>query len=249
MIIDQDLDPKCSPSSVCQKFLSQSLHISPRFGAVILDMDGLMFNTQKCYFAAEEELCRRRGKKTTPEIASEMMGCVGTESMEVLCRRLEIDEPLESLLAERNALFEDLFRTRLEPCEGLIELLDVLERHQVLKAVATSSFRKYVDLAFEQFSLEARFPVVVTGEDVSRGKPAPDIFLQAARLLGVQPVDAIVLEDSYKGIQAAKNGGFNSALIPNELTGDESKVSADILASSLCDEQLLNFLFTIGKEN
>ena len=98
---------------------------------------------------------------------------------------------------------------------GLGELLSLAADRHIPCAVATSSHRSYTDASLRLAGLERRFPVIVTGDEVARPKPAPDIYLEAARRLGVEPSRSVALEDSDRGVLAAKAAGMIPVLVPD----------------------------------
>lgn len=214
-----------------------------RFDAVIFDMDGLMFETQRCYLDAERELCSRRGCRLTPQISNQMMGRVGLESMQVLKTALGWSDRAADLLAERDGIYERLLETGGEPCRGLTLLLDRLTGEGLQLAIASSSQRKHVSFLCQRYDVGRYFSAVVTGDDVRHGKPDPEIFLAAASKLGVNPQQAAVLEDAENGIRAARAGSFGGAvLIPHQDTLVTDHALPDLIASGLDDPQLMKFL-------
>jgi HAD superfamily hydrolase (TIGR01509 family) len=212
------------------------------FAAVLFDMDGLMFTTEKCYFQANQELLGRRGQVYSEDLMRRAMGSLGLESMKIFIQEFSFDEDPQALLEERTMLVKKTIRESAEPCKGLFTLLEKLERCKIKKAVATSSRKMLVDLLLEKFGLFNRFDAIVTGEEVERGKPAPDIFLLAAKKLGVEPRETIVLEDAPKGIAAAKAGGFFAVLVPHAYSGAASEMGPNLTVEALDDERLLGLL-------
>ena len=212
------------------------------FDGVLFDMDGLMFETEHCYYQANVEICRRRGCSFAPELLSLMQGKLATETMPLVVQFYGWSDDPQDLLKERNAIYEVLLETQAAPCAGLFEILDLLERHNVRKAVATASMPEYAALLLGRYDLEGRFEAVVTGKDVSRGKPAPDLFLKAAQRLALSPSRCCVLEDTQNGIDAAKAGGFDAVWIPNQHSGPAGTSAADMIAPSLADKKLHDYL-------
>ena len=121
------------------------------------------------------------------------------------------------------------------PMPGLLELLDAIDRRGLKKAIASSGIRRYVEAVLRANGLLDRFSVIVTGDDVAHGKPAPDVFLAAARALHVEPQHCLVLEDAPAGVQAAKAAGMMCMAVPNHSVAPLDLSQADQIAPSLFD--------------
>lgn len=128
---------------------------------------------------------------------------------------------------------------------GLIDLLADLRRHSLTIAIASSSTREHIDLITDRLGISSYFNAIVSGEEVSHGKPAPDIYLKAATKLGISPRDCVALEDAVKGAQAASTAGMRVVAVPNELTCHEDFSFVDVVALSLRDinTRMLDTLF------
>lgn len=210
--------------------------------AVCFDLDGLMFNTEHVFFASAEELLARRSLPMTREAMNVMLGRRPMESFQNLVDLLKLKEKPAELLEESREIFYELLDTRLELMPGLLELLDLLEARGLPKGVATSSPRDYLEHMLGRFQLEPRFPVTLTAEDVTHGKPNPEIYLKAASLLGVEPAQMLVLEDSHAGTQAGVAAGAFVVSIPHEHTADHDFTGTRHLADSLTDPFILRLL-------
>jgi len=213
-----------------------------RLRAVVLDMDGLMFNTEDVYDEVGAELLRRRGHEFTPELKDLMMGLRPRPAFETMIRHCNLDETWEQLAAESNRLFLEMLGDRLAPMPGLMVLLDALEQAALPKAIATSSGRELVAACLKPFGLEGRFQFILTAEDVDRGKPHPEIYLTAARRLGVQPAEMVVLEDSQNGCLAAAAAGAFTIAAPGEHSRQHDFSSASLVVDSLSDPRLYRAL-------
>ena len=109
---------------------------------------------------------------------------------------------------EKEGLYRELSRGRLAPMKGLIELIDRLRADRIPMALATSAPKANVVHTLAELELASAFPVIVRGDEVARGKPAPDVFIEAARRLGVDPAECLVFEDAPMGIEAAHAAGM-----------------------------------------
>lgn len=208
--------------------------------AVVFDMDGLMFDTERLYFESETELANRRGVVFTIELAQKMMGVHGGPAMEILKAELGLAEPAEALYAECQEIFRSKVEADLQRMPGLEELLDRVAAAGLPMAVATSTHRAMTHQMLDQYNLRPRFEFLLTREDVERGKPAPDIYLKAAQLLNLKPGSVLVLEDSRNGALAAKAAGCVTVAVPHALTRMLDFSFCDLVADHLLDERLLH---------
>jgi len=206
--------------------------------AVIFDLDGLLVDSEPLQIHAWRTYLGGLGAELTPELLGEMYGLRLTDSSEVVVRRLALEVTPEQVARDWDALFLELVPGNIEPCAGSREIVSELHRRGTKIALATSGHRRYVDLALESAAIPKVFDVEVTGEMVQRGKPDPETFLTAARLLDVTPERCLVLEDSPNGVRAAKNAGMTCIAIPNDDTSGLDLSMADQVLGGL-DEVLV----------
>ena len=185
--------------------------------AVIFDMDGLMLDTEPLGARAWEVAAREAGIAFDANVAPRLIGRTFTD-----CRALIHehhgggDYPVDALMAGWHAAYDALVEQEgltLKP--GLIELLDWLEARSIPRGVATSTRHARARSKLEITGLWPRFVALVGGDEVERGKPAPDIFLAAARCLAAPARDCLVLEDSVAGLQAAAAAGIPAIMVPD----------------------------------
>lgn len=215
---------------------------APRIRAVAFDLDGLMFNTEVVFQLSGTELLRRRGKSPPPELWQQMMGRRAQEAFQAMIDLCGLNDSIPQLQVESEAIFNDLLEEHLRPMPGLMELLDLLEERQVPKAVATSSHRPYLQRLLGRFGLLDRFDFTLTAEDVTHGKPHPEIYLKAADRHGVPPAQMLVLEDSENGARAAAAAGAHVIAIPHEFSHRHDFAAARGVARSLLDPVIVNLL-------
>ncbi len=204
-----------------------------RIQAAIFDMDGLMVDTEDLYFQAESEVARRYGKSFDMEVMQKMMGHKAVRSIQIMMETLGIEGSAKEIEALRDSLYRELLIQGVKPMSGLLELLDWLEAKNFGKAVATSSKPEFKNIIFDQLGLEHRFEVVVTAEEISQGKPAPEIYQLVLRRLNLRPWQSIVLEDSFPGLRAAKEAGCFCIIVPNRYTQDQDFSGADLVSPQL----------------
>ena len=204
--------------------------------AVVFDMDGLMFNTEDLYDQVGDAILKKRGQRFTRELKLSMMGLPGQDAFEVMINRCGLDNSVEQLQGEAEALFAELLPREIRTMPGLLELLALLETHAVPKGIATSSHERFANIALGQFDLRERFKFVLTAESVTRGKPHPEVYLLAAQKMGISPASMLVLEDSFVGSQAAAAAGACVIAVPTQHSVDCDFLHTHEIAKSLGDD-------------
>jgi HAD superfamily hydrolase (TIGR01509 family) len=210
--------------------------------AVVFDFDGLMFNTEEIFNLSGKELLRRRGKEMTPAILSMMMGRRSDEAFPLMIKALGLTEEPAVLRAEERAIFHELLWKHVAPMPGLFELLAHIESRGLPKGVATSSRRPYIESLLGHFQLMDRFNVTLTAEDVTQGKPHPEIYLTAAARIGVSPAEMLVLEDSEMGTRSAAAAGAVAVSVPHEHSRQHDFSTAYLVAEGLHDPRILRLV-------
>ncbi len=181
---------------------------------VIFDLDGTLLDTEPLYQVATQEILDRFGVTLTLELRSRMVGRPTPIAAQVLVDATGIPLTAAEFAEERDRALEALFQTVL-PTRGALALTAHLRAHGVSQAIATSSLRH--SMAAKHRSNPDwfdSFEAIVTAEDVPEGKPAPDIFLEAARRMGARPEDCLVFEDAPAGVQGALAAGMWVIAIP-----------------------------------
>ncbi|HEV3122738.1 MAG TPA: HAD family phosphatase [Isosphaeraceae bacterium] len=174
----------------------------------IFDHDGVLVDSLDFHQQAWLELGRREGLSITPEFIHETFGMTNP----MILRKLLGDAPTDSQIAGygdlKEVCYRDVARGRITLMPGVRALLDALSTAGVLLAIGSSGPRANLELTVEACGLTGRFATIVSLEDITRGKPDPEVFLIAARRTGVIPARSAVFEDAPVGIQAAKAAGM-----------------------------------------
>lgn len=206
--------------------------------AVVFDLDGLMFNTEHLYRMVGGEVLRRRGKDFDEALFKAMMGRPSKVALQIMIDWHALDATVAQLERENDELFGPILDAHLAPMPGLVELLGALEAAGIPKAIATSSRRSFVaDLLGRQGWLD-RFAFWLTAEDVTNGKPDPEIYLAAARRLELPPALVLVLEDSQTGCRAAVAAGTHAVAVPGDHSRDHEFPGAKFIAEGLANSRI-----------
>ena len=184
--------------------------------AIIFDMDGLMIDTERLALKAWQLAGVDFGFPISEDIFITMVGRNRRDSDRILVEVFGSDFPVDAVRKRRRAYVDGwIDEGKLSIKSGLLELLDFLDKVSMPKAIATSTGYERAIYKLSLVNLLERFPIVVAGDQVEKGKPAPDIFLAASTQLGVLPKHCLVLEDSDAGIQAAYDAGMTPVMIPD----------------------------------
>ncbi|WNQ09656.1 HAD family phosphatase [Paenibacillus aurantius] len=190
-----------------------------KFNAVIFDKDGVIVNTQPIHYKVFKDFCSEYGWEFTRD---DYESFNGTTSMEMFHRintyypsDITIDKWVELF---QNRYLKEIYNSdKLELITGVKELIVTLSNHGIHLAVASSARKEKINFILNKFDLSPYFDVIVSGYEVARSKPSPDIFLTAAERLGVPSKECIVIEDSTNGVVAAKQAGIYCIGYQNEL--------------------------------
>ena len=209
---------------------------------VAFDLDGLLVNTEELYQHVGSELLARRGRTFEADLLDRMMGRPQPVSLQIMIDWHGLDDTIETLAAETHEIFAGLLDTRLEPMPGALPLVDALERRGIPRGVATSSGPDFAHDVLGRVGLLERFSFVLTAADVTHGKPHPEIYQSAARRLGVDVAEMLVLEDSENGCKAAVAAGAIVVAVPGGHSRRHDFTGARFIAESLADPRIYDLL-------
>jgi HAD superfamily hydrolase (TIGR01509 family) len=205
--------------------------------AVIFDMDGLMLDTEPLAARAWDEAAAALGATFDPALARRMIGHNFHDCSAMLRSEAGAGYPVEAILSRWHAAYDAIIeRDGLTIKPGLIELIEWLDARGIARAVATSTRSDRAHSKLARTALLPHFAALVGGDEVPRGKPAPDIYLEAARRLDRAPWHCVVLEDSEPGVRGALAAGMVAIMVPDLLPPTEELLARDVIVhASLCD--------------
>lgn len=185
---------------------------------VIFDMDGLLLDTEPVYIACMKKAAGEYGYSVTDEIITACTGVSQLHIDRVLQDNFGPDSPARLINRKHRQYSYEIFQSRGVPLkQGALSLLQEIGSMELPMALATSTIRKVAQALIHKTGLSGYFAAAVFGDQVKRGKPDPDIFLEAAVRLSVMPEECMVFEDSKNGILAAAGAGMRAVLVPDIL--------------------------------
>lgn len=206
-----------------------------RIEAVVFDLDGVLVDTEHVWDEVREQLVADWGGRYGPDAQRAMMGMSSTEWSRYMHEELGLAQSPEEINAEVVRRMLARYERDLPLVPGAVEAVHALAGAGYALAVASSSNRPLIDTVLRVLGVEASFAVTVSSEEVPRGKPAPDVYLEAARRLDVQPARCAAVEDSGNGIRAAHAAGMLVVAYPNRHypPADDALALADAVLGSL----------------
>jgi HAD superfamily hydrolase (TIGR01509 family) len=208
--------------------------------AVAFDMDGLMFNTEDVYWKAASALLAKRGHVYTHELCNAVMGRPPRVCFELFKETFGFPESWQELQTESEDFFLQFLDDGFSTMPGLYELLEHLEQRNIPKGICTSSAFRVVSEVLRRKDLTHRFAFVLTAEDITHGKPDPEIYLKAAVRFGIASPEMLVLEDSTAGCQAAHNAGAFGIAVRAEHNAHCTFAEAEKVVASLNDPRIID---------
>jgi len=182
--------------------------------AVVFDLDGVLLDSEQLWDDVREGLARERGGRWHEGAQAEMMGMSSREWSVYMHDRIGLPEPPDEISAEVVQRMLERYRHELPLIPGAVDAVERIAARWPL-GLASSSNRELIDAALEAAALARHFRVTVSSEEVERGKPAPDVYLEAARRLEVAPEHCAAIEDSQNGIRSGKAAKMRVIAIPN----------------------------------
>ena len=208
------------------------------FRAVVFDLDGVLWDGEPLYHEAFNVLLAPYGHVMTDDDYNRIIGLSVEACWEWTRRRFGLTVPDAEFLREYNRTVLRLLERRQEPLPGARELIGELRGRRLPIAVASSSLRQWVDATLSGLGLADAFDATVSASEVRAGKPAPDLFLEAARRIDVAPERCLAVEDTAPGLRAAKAAGMYAVQLRASSTAQPPQPEADLVLDSLADFDL-----------
>jgi HAD superfamily hydrolase (TIGR01509 family) len=209
--------------------------------AILFDMDGLMLDTETLAREAWFNTMRTFSIDLTDDVYLQVLGTTGAHTRQIFQQAYGDDIPIDTMYDHKQRYIDDaIAQGRIAVKPGLLALLDHLDAHGIPKAVGSSTVRELVLKKLAVAGVRERFEVIVGGDDVQYGKPAPDIFLRCAELLNMPPAHCVVLEDSDNGVRAAHAAGMRCIMVPDlKPPADDTRQKAGAVVSSLSEAKVV----------
>jgi beta-phosphoglucomutase family hydrolase len=201
--------------------------------AVIFDMDGVIVDSEPLHLLAYQEFFNRHNIGYTAEHNAEFLGTKDIWMAQVLIDRHALPETPESMVKTKEAILMRLLTETAVARPGLSDILTKAKQAGLPMSIASSATLPTIHLVVDRLNIRNYFDALTSGDEVANGKPAPDVFLLAAKRLAVEPRHCLVIEDTLNGIKAAKAAGMMCIAIPCEATMHQDHSLADVRMQSL----------------
>ncbi|MDG2221427.1 MAG: HAD-IA family hydrolase [Rubripirellula sp.] len=206
---------------------------------VALDMDGLLFETEGLYWQVGDTVLQRRGYRYSKELQSRMMGRVGVAAVQQMIDLHNLEDDAVELLAECDEIFASMLELGVDQMPGVDAMIRRFQNKKLPFGLATSSRRRFATVLMETVDWKSDLKFSLTGDDVTRGKPDPQMYQMAADRLGIPPQQMLVLEDSGNGCAAGVAAGAIVVAVPSEHTKEQCFDGSVLIADTLNDPKLI----------
>lgn len=202
--------------------------------AFIFDMDGVIIDSEPIHFEVDIQTMSYLGHDISKEDLEKYVGTTNPAMWQSIRQEYNLLQTVEEIIEYQSAKKISTLRgLEIEPIEGIKELIINLKEYDIPVAIASSSPRGFIEEVLSKLGMENDFDCVVSGEEVAQGKPAPDVYIEAARQLGVDVKRCLVLEDSRNGIIAAKAAGMRCIGFVNPNSGNQDLSKADYIVEDI----------------
>ncbi|MBL7723625.1 MAG: HAD family hydrolase [Chitinophagaceae bacterium] len=210
---------------------------------IIFDMDGVILDSEKLYMDLNMEWFKKIGIKITVQEYQKWIGASAKKFWTYLKEKNSLAESTETyIMQEKELKHQMLANAFLAPMPGIVSLFGLLKQNGFTLAIASSGLRKNINLILSKLAIDEYFDLIVSGEQVVRGKPEPDIFVSVAEHYQVIPNTCIVVEDSTNGVTAAKAAGMYCIGFYNPNSGNQDLSKADMVIKTFTDESLIKLI-------
>lgn len=210
---------------------------------IIFDMDGVLLDSEKLYMEMNQVFFKKLGADISIAEHQTFVGISATKMWAYIKDKFNLSYSVDELKElEKELKHTTLKETNLVPTFGVIDFLEFLKQKGYILTIASSGLKKNIDLILQKLDIEKYFDFVVSGEQVVKGKPEPDIFLKVADHYDRLPNDCIVIEDSTNGVLAAKAANMFCIGYYNPNSGNQDLTKADIVIDSFKDQKLFDII-------
>ena len=204
--------------------------------AIIFDMDGVLIDSQPLHYEIDMRVLSMCGIKAELDMVTPFTGMSNPDRWPSYKKIYDLNEPVERLISFAEAQMREIFEAATLPAsDGIPLLLQGLKASGIKTGVASSSSHELIQRVLNSTGIAEYFDVLVSGEDVKNGKPAPDIYLKAAKAVGMPPARCIAIEDAAPGVLAAKNAGLTCIAYRNTNTANQDFTHADFVADKFSE--------------
>ena len=217
---------------------------------VIFDMDGVIIDSEPIHFKVEKAILSNFNEPFTMQDHARFVGGTPRNLYKTICEERGINQSFEVLaLLDAADYMEELKRGHLEAIEGIPELIKGLKKSNVPMVLASSANHNNIEIVLDRLELKEYFEGRVSGQDVERTKPDPEIFIKAADILGLKPENCLVIEDANHGVEAAKAAGMYCVAYRNLNSGNQNLSMADLIIDNIADLDIKSINQSISQTN
>lgn len=208
---------------------------------ILFDLDGVLVDSKEAHYASFAQLGEEVGYTFSREQFAHIFGRHNADIFPIIYGHPLPPKRIAALADRKEAIFRDLLRGKVQPLPGVMTLLPALKAAGFHRAIGTSTPRANVTMILDELGMQGMFEAIVSAEDVTRGKPDPQVFLLAAARVGIPPARCVVVEDAVAGVQAALNGGMKALAVTTNHTREALR-HADLVIDSLAEMTPEDFL-------
>lgn len=204
--------------------------------AVLFDMDGVLLDSEPLHVVINSEIYKDLNVLIDQDLINEFVGRTSSERWTRIKTKFGLEHTVEQLNDRQwNALIKALLNSGIAPSEGLDTLLSYLKKNSIRATIASASAGSFVEAVIDYLDLRDVMEGATTGDEVVHCKPAPDIFLLAAKKMGISPSECLVIEDSSAGVRAGKSAGMFTVGYMNPTSPGQDLSPADAVVDNLAD--------------
>lgn len=201
--------------------------------AVLFDMDGVLIDSEPLHYATDQELLKELDILVSDSYLDKFVGMTNPLMWSTIAKEFNKTFDIQQILKKQYDLkIKKLYENDYQPIQGITSLLTNLYQNNIPMAVASSSSAAFIQAVLKKLNITAYFKTFVSGEEIKKSKPEPDVFLKTAEMLQINPKDCIVIEDSKNGLHAAKRAGMKSVGYINKNSGNQDLSEANLIIDS-----------------